>query len=142
MHLLTYKNKRNLLVKFYIVTGKVPKHSYNLFWKNVKILHYFSWFFGKIGRAETQKLLLAEVNNHGSFLIRESESVPNTYALSLRDTNAVRHYKIKRLDSGNFFISKSHDFESLQAMVEFYLREPEGLCCKLGAPCMKVSLSK
>ena len=87
---------------------------------------------------ETQKLLLAEVNAHGSFLIRESESVPNTYALSLRDTDTVRHYKIKRLDSGGFFISKNHDFDSLQSLVAFYLEEPEGLCCKLVAPCIKV----
>ena len=85
-------------------------------------------------------MLLADVNDHGSFLIREIESSPDTYALSLRDTNTIRHYKIERLDSGGYFITRNHDFESLQSLVAFYLREPEGLCCGLVAPCRKVSL--
>ena len=104
-------------------------------------IFHFSWYFGKVSRVETQKLLLADVNDHGSFLIRESESVPNTYALSLRDTNTVRHYKIKRLDNGGFFISKNHEFEDIQALVAFYLHEPEGLCCRLALPCKKVSFN-
>jgi hypothetical protein len=89
---------------------------------------------------ETQKLLLADVNTNGSFLVRESESVPNTYALSLRETDTVRHYKIKRLDNGGYYISKNREFDSLQSMVAFYLQEPEGLCCKLASPCKKVRL--
>ena len=101
---------------------------------------YSSWYFGKVSRVETQKLLMGDVNDQGSFLIRESESVPNTYALSLRDANMVRHYKIKRLDNGGYFISKNHEFENLQGLVAFYLQEAEGLCCRLIAPCKKVSL--
>ena len=116
--------------------GYIP----NNYVAEVKTLEAEDWYFGKVSRVETQKLLLADVNDHGSFLIRESESVPNTYALSLRETNTVRHYKIKRLDSGGFFISKSREFESLQSMVAFYLDEPEGLCCKLVAPCKKIEV--
>ena len=86
-------------------------------------------------------MLLADVNDHGSFLVRESKKPPNTYALSVRDTNDVIHYKINRLDSGRYFISTNHDFENVQSLVEFYGQNPEGLCCNLIAPCEKVSLS-
>lgn len=117
-------------------TGYIP----NNYVAEVKTLEAEDWYFGKVSRVETQKLLLADVNDHGSFLIRESESVPNTYALSLRDTNTVRHYKIKRLDNGGFFISKNHEFEDIQALVAFYLHEPEGLCCRLALPCKKIDV--
>ena len=99
----------------------------------------FSWYFGKISRVETQKQLMSEPNTHGSFLVRESESTVNTYALSIRDQDSVRHYKIKTLDSGGFFISKNHEFDTIQNLVAFYLQQPEGLCCKLLAACIKVS---
>lgn len=114
-------------------TGYIP----NNYVAEVKTLEAEDWYFGKISRVETQKQLMSKPNAHGSFLIRESESVPNTYALSLRDMDSVRHYKIKRLDSGGFFISKSHEFDSVPDLVAFYLKQPEGLCCQLLASCIK-----
>ncbi|XP_028406412.1 tyrosine-protein kinase SRK2-like [Dendronephthya gigantea] len=121
------------------ISGYIP----NNYVAEVKTLEAEDWYFGKISRAETLKLLIH--NDHGSFLIRESENPPNTYALSIRDTagsptTPVRHYKIKRLDSGGYFISKNRDFESLQSLVEFYLANPEGLCCRLGEPCKKIDV--
>lgn len=114
-------------------TGYVP----NNYVAEVKTLEAEDWYFGKISRGETQKYLMADPNADGSFLIRESESFPNTYALSVRDHDAVRHYKIKNLDVGGFFISKNHEFDTVQNLVEFYLEQPEGLCCKLLAACVK-----
>ena len=81
---------------------------------------------------------MSDPNNNGSFLIRESESSPNSYALSVRDQGTVRHYKIKNLDAGGYFISKNHEFNTVQTLVEFYLEQSEGLCCKLLASCVKV----
>ena len=34
----------------------------------------FSWYFGKMRRIEAEKLLLLPLNDHGSFLIRDSVS--------------------------------------------------------------------
>ncbi|XP_028406178.1 tyrosine-protein kinase Src42A-like [Dendronephthya gigantea] len=119
-------------------SGYIPRN-----YVAVKTLEAEDWYFGKISRKETLKLLIH--NDHGSFLIRESENPPNTYALSIRDTagsptTPVRHYKIKRLDSGGYFISKNRDFESLQNLVKFYLANPGGLCCRLGKPCKKIDV--
>lgn len=42
----------------------------------------FRWYFGKIKRIEAEKKLLLPENEHGAFLIRDSESRRNDYSLS------------------------------------------------------------
>ena len=124
-------------------SGKVPNSTERfscVILKNIKILYHFSWYFGKISRVEAHTLLLADFNDHGSFLVRESERPPNTFTLSLRNTNDVIHLKINRLDSGRYFISKNRDFENVQSLVEFYLQNPKAFGCKVIAPCERVSL--
>jgi len=41
-----------------------------------------SWYFGKLKRLEAEKKLLQAVNDHGAFLIRDSESRRDDYSLS------------------------------------------------------------
>lgn len=41
----------------------------------------FSWFFENVSRKEADKLLLAEENPRGTFLIRPSEHNPNGFSL-------------------------------------------------------------
>lgn len=41
-----------------------------------------SWYFRKIKRIEAEKKLLLPENEHGAFLIRDSESRHNDYSLS------------------------------------------------------------
>ena len=36
------------------------------------------WFFGQIKRVDAEKLLMMDINDLGSHLVRESESVPGT----------------------------------------------------------------
>ena len=55
----------------------------------------FSWYFGKSKRIEAEKKLLAPQNEHGTFLIRDSESRRNDYSLSVRDGDTVKHYRIR-----------------------------------------------
>jgi hypothetical protein len=38
-------------------------------------------------------------NEHGAFLIRDSESRRNDYSLSVRDGDTVKHYRIRQLVS-------------------------------------------
>lgn len=104
----------------------------------VKTLEAEEWFYGKIGRVEAQKFLLSSGNRHGAFLIRESENVGNNFALSVRDGDVVKHYRIRALDNNQgFFISRRSEFPTLQDLVEHYKKESDGLCDKLGQPCTK-----
>jgi len=47
-----------------------------------------------------------------------------TYAISLLDEVdghlAIKHYSIKNLDNGGFFITTKHTFKSLDELVTFY----------------------
>ena len=42
----------------------------------------FRWYFGKIKRIEAEKKLLSSENDHGAYLIRDSESRRNDFSLS------------------------------------------------------------
>ncbi|XP_016886334.1 tyrosine-protein kinase Blk [Cynoglossus semilaevis] len=98
------------------------------------------WFFKDLSRKETERLLLAPGNKPGSFVVRESETVKGSYSLSVRDHtpeqgDVVKHYKIRCMDKGGYYIAPSTPFPSLQELVIYYSRTPDGLCRKLYAPC-------
>lgn len=98
------------------------------------------WFFKDLSRRETERLLLAPGNKRGSFLIRESETTKGALSLSIRDSvpdqgDVVKHYKIRALDNGGYYISPSVTFPSLQELVKYYIRTADGLCHRLNAPC-------
>ena len=75
-------------------------------------------------------------NDYGSYLIRESESTPGDYSLSVRDRESVRHYRIRRLDNGGFFITLRAKFSTLQDLVAYYQQDADGLCVNLKNPCV------
>ncbi|KAK5617568.1 hypothetical protein CRENBAI_003819 [Crenichthys baileyi] len=98
------------------------------------------WFFKDLSRRETERLLLAPGNKPGSFLVRESETSKGSYSLSIRDDDreqgdVVKHYKIRCLDKGGYYISPSNTFPSLQELVKYYTQTADGLCLRLYAPC-------
>ncbi|TMS12190.1 Tyrosine-protein kinase Blk, partial [Larimichthys crocea] len=98
------------------------------------------WFFKDISRRETERLLLAPGNKPGAFLVRESETCAGSFSLSVRDHvseqgDVVKHYKIRCLDKGGYYISPSNTFPSLQELVKYYTRTADGLCQRLYAPC-------
>lgn len=82
-------------------------------------------------------MLLPE-NEHGAFLIRDSESRRNDYSLSVRDADTVKHYRIRQLDDGGFFIARRTPFRTLQELVEHYSKDADGLCVNLRKPCVQV----
>ncbi|XP_053202561.1 tyrosine-protein kinase Src42A-like [Panonychus citri] len=96
------------------------------------------WYFGKIKRAEAEKKLLMPENEHGSFLIRDSESRRNDFSLSVRDGDTVKHYRIRNLDEGGFFIARRIPFKTLQELVEHYNKDADGLCVNLRKPCIQI----
>uniref|UniRef100_V9KDF7 Tyrosine-protein kinase n=1 Tax=Callorhinchus milii TaxID=7868 RepID=V9KDF7_CALMI len=96
------------------------------------------WFFGGIKRLDAEKQLLMTGNRDGSFIIRESESKTGDYSLTVRDRNTVKHYKIRQLDEGGFFIARRATFSTLAELVNHYLKTQDGLCVKLNTPCQKL----
>ena len=99
---------------------------------------HFRWYFGKIKRIEAEKKLLMPQNEHGAFLIRDSESRRNDFSLSVRDGDTVKHYRIRQLDEGGFFIARRTTFRTLQELVDHYSRDADGLCVNLRKPCVQV----
>lgn len=98
------------------------------------------WFFKNISRNDAMRILLAPGNTQGSFLIRESETTPGSYSLSIRDFDhnngdGVKHYRIRKMDSGGFYITAKISFNSLKELVQHHLRNADGLCTKLVKPC-------
>lgn len=99
---------------------------------------FYRWYFGKIKRMDAEKKLLMPQNEHGAYLIRDSESRRNDYSLSVRDGDTVKHYRIRPLDEGGFFIARRTTFRTLQELVDHYSRDADGLCVNLRKPCIQV----
>uniref|UniRef100_A0A674GL09 Tyrosine-protein kinase n=46 Tax=Neoaves TaxID=3078114 RepID=A0A674GL09_TAEGU len=100
------------------------------------------WYFGKIGRKDAERQLLCHGNSRGTFLIRESETTKGAYSLSIRDWDEakgdhVKHYKIRKLDSGGYYITTRAQFSTIQQLVQHYIERAAGLCCRLAVPCHK-----
>ncbi|XP_053430375.1 tyrosine-protein kinase HCK isoform X2 [Nycticebus coucang] len=99
------------------------------------------WFFKGISRKDAERQLLAPGNVLGSFMIRDSETTKGSYSLSVRDYDprqgdAVKHYKIRTLDNGGFYISPRSTFSTLQELVAHYKKSNDGLCQKLSVSCV------
>ena len=75
-------------------------------------------------------------NDCGSFLVRNSESTPGDFSLSVRDIVKVWHYKICRLDVGDFFITRRLTFKTIPELVRYYQKQADGLSINLKAPCL------
>ncbi|XP_003781652.1 tyrosine-protein kinase FRK [Otolemur garnettii] len=95
------------------------------------------WFFGAIKRTDAEKQLLYSENQTGAFLVRESESQKGDFSLSVLHEGVVKHYRIRRLDEGGFFLTPRRNFSTLNKFVRYYSTTSDGLCVKLGKPCLK-----
>ncbi|XP_047663837.1 tyrosine-protein kinase Fgr isoform X4 [Tachysurus fulvidraco] len=100
------------------------------------------WYFGKMGRKDAERQLLGQNNPRGTFLIRESETTKGAYSLSIRDCDEakgdhVKHYKIRKLDNGGYYITTRSQFETVQELVQHYSDRAAGLCCRLMGSCRR-----
>ncbi|XP_008947914.1 PREDICTED: proto-oncogene tyrosine-protein kinase LCK-like, partial [Merops nubicus] len=105
-----------------LTTGQEGLIPYN-FVALVNSLEPEPWFFKNLSRKDAERQLLASGNTHGSFLIRESETSKGSYSLSVRDFDQnqgemVKHYKIRNMDNGGYYISPRVTFSSLHELVE------------------------
>uniref|UniRef100_A0A673B8X6 Tyrosine-protein kinase n=1 Tax=Sphaeramia orbicularis TaxID=375764 RepID=A0A673B8X6_9TELE len=95
------------------------------------------WYFPETKRQDAEKMLLAEGNHQGAFLIRNCESQRGELSLSVLDSGRVKHYKLRKLDNGHYYVSRTKSFETLRELVEYYSKQADGLCVQLGEPCKK-----
>ena len=72
---------------------------------------------------------------NGSFLVRASESKPGDFSLSLRDGDNVKHYRIRSLDGGGYYIAHRVKFPSLVELVDHYRQDSDGLVTRLVRAC-------
>ena len=78
-------------------------------------------------------------NDNGSFLVRNSESTPGGYSLSIRDTEKVRHFRIHRLDVGGFCLIYPKVFKTIPELVQYYEKETiPSFKLLLKVPCYKI----
>ncbi|KAK2856652.1 hypothetical protein Q5P01_005387 [Channa striata] len=96
------------------------------------------WYFPETKRLDAEKMLLAGGNQQGAFLVRNCESQKGELSLSVLDSGRVKHYKLKKLDNGHYFVSRTRTFQTLKELVGHYSRHSDGLCVRLGEPCKKM----
>ncbi|XP_048205693.1 protein-tyrosine kinase 6 [Perognathus longimembris pacificus] len=95
------------------------------------------WFFGRISRSEATHRLQAEGSSTGSFLVRVSEKPGADYVLSVRDAQAVRHYRIWRHVGGRLHLNQAVSFPSLPALVNYHKAQGLTPGLRLTVPCWK-----
>ncbi|XP_065843114.1 tyrosine-protein kinase Src42A-like [Oscarella lobularis] len=93
------------------------------------------WYRGRIRRAEAEKLLMYQ-GRSGTYLIRESESNPGDYSLSVRDGDNIKHYRVRKVETGDgYFIVRRAVFRDLISLVSHYQSNSDGLCSRLVEAC-------
>uniref|UniRef100_A0A8C7GJ95 Growth factor receptor-bound protein 2b n=2 Tax=Oncorhynchus TaxID=8016 RepID=A0A8C7GJ95_ONCKI len=86
--------------------------------KNYIEMKAHPWFFGKIPRAKAEEMLNKQ-RHDGAFLIRESESAPGDFSLSVKFGNDVQHFKVLRDGAGKYFLWVVK-FNSLNELVDYH----------------------
>lgn len=100
-------------------------------------------YHGSMSRKEAVKALTKDGNQEGTFLIRDSEQFAGQFSLSMaiRDEKTgkliAKHYRIRPMDNGGFYITAKYPFSTLQELVDKYAYNPYGLCHTLSSPCPK-----
>ncbi|KAL5516935.1 hypothetical protein EMCRGX_G002386 [Ephydatia muelleri] len=103
--------------------------------KHKVLLKSMPWFHGQISRAESNRLLTSQSN--GTFLIRNSQTYPGDYTLSVSFERKVQHYHITRNAAGKITVGKKMYFDTLINLVEHYQKNADELGC-----CLKHSTQK
>ncbi|KAB5517873.1 hypothetical protein PHYPO_G00172260 [Pangasianodon hypophthalmus] len=102
------------------------------------------WFHGRIMREESHRMMMQQGQVDGLFLLRDSQSNPKAFVLTLCHHQKVRHFQILPYEEdGQIFYSLddgSTKFTDLIHLVEFYQLNRGVLPCKLKHPCTMVAL--
>ncbi|XP_074746797.1 adapter molecule crk isoform X5 [Strix uralensis] len=94
-----------------------------------------SWYWGRLSRAEAVTLLQGQ--RHGTFLVRDSGTIPGDFVLSVSESSRVSHYIVNSLGPAGGrraggegpgapglnptrFRIGDQEFDSLPSLLEFY----------------------
>ncbi|XP_076087113.1 tyrosine-protein phosphatase non-receptor type 11-like isoform X1 [Mytilus galloprovincialis] len=82
------------------------------------------WFHGHLSGKEAEKVLM-EKGKNGSYLVRESQSKPGDYVLSVRTDDKATHVMIcfHELEE-NYDVGGGEKFKSLSDLIEHYRKNP------------------
>ncbi|XP_048880989.1 growth factor receptor-bound protein 10 isoform X2 [Brienomyrus brachyistius] len=102
------------------------------------------WFHGRITREESHRMVIQQGQVDGLFLLRDSQSNPKAFVLTLCHHQKIKHFQILPCeDDGQIFFSLDDGatkFTDLIQLVEFYQLNKGVLPCKLKHPCTMVAL--
>uniref|UniRef100_A0AAR2JIZ7 Growth factor receptor-bound protein 10a n=1 Tax=Pygocentrus nattereri TaxID=42514 RepID=A0AAR2JIZ7_PYGNA len=102
------------------------------------------WFHGRITREESHKMILQQGQVDGLFLLRDSQSNPKAFVLTLCHHQKSKHFQILPCEEdGQVFFSLDDGttkFTDLIQLVEFYQLNRGVLPCRLKHPCTTVAL--
>ncbi|RXN02122.1 GRB2-related adapter protein [Acipenser ruthenus] len=76
------------------------------------------WFAGRISRQVAEERL-SRPRECGAFLVRESESSPGEFSVSVSYGDLVQHFKVMNDGQGSYFIWEEK-FHSLNELVDYY----------------------
>ncbi|EGD72208.1 TK protein kinase [Salpingoeca rosetta] len=94
------------------------------------------WFLGRISRTEAGARLRIKEKD-GYFLVRESETRPGTYSLTLLYKGSCRHYHIKTTSEGLYYITERHQFKSINELITYHKHNSGGLATRLKFPLLE-----
>ncbi|XP_047216856.1 growth factor receptor-bound protein 10 isoform X2 [Girardinichthys multiradiatus] len=102
------------------------------------------WFYGKITREESHRIIHQQGQVDGLFLLRVSQSNPKAFVLTLCHHQKIKHFQILPCEEdGQVFLSLDDGvtkFTDLIQLVEFYQLNRGVLPSKLKHPCTVVAL--
>ncbi|XP_033899904.1 growth factor receptor-bound protein 14-like isoform X1 [Acipenser ruthenus] len=111
---------------------------------NLVIHRTHPWFHHNISRDEAHKLIAQQGLIDGVFLLRDSQSNPKTFVLSLCHAQKIKHFQIVPLEEDGelfFTLDDGHTrFTDLIQLVEFYQLNKGVLPCKLKHHCARIAL--
>ncbi|XP_068099614.1 GRB2-related adapter protein [Hyperolius riggenbachi] len=76
------------------------------------------WYEGRISRQKAEEILMQK-RFLGAFLIRDSESSPGEFSISVNYGHHVQHFKVLRERNGTYYLWDTK-FGSLNELVDFY----------------------
>ncbi|KAK3571516.1 hypothetical protein QTP86_012857 [Hemibagrus guttatus] len=79
------------------------------------------WYYGKVTRHQAE-VALNQRGTEGDFLIRDSESSPNDFSISLKAQTKNKHFKVQLKD--NLYCIGQRKFSSMEELVEHYKKAP------------------
>ncbi|KAG9337426.1 hypothetical protein JZ751_028717 [Albula glossodonta] len=79
------------------------------------------WYYGKVTRHQAE-VALNQRGEEGDFLIRDSESSPNDFSISLKAHGKNKHFKVQ-LKEGLYCIGQRR-FNSMEELVDHYKQAP------------------